>query len=128
LGADVCYQCTGPWDCAGNEGCNSQSRTCGSCWGPSELSDLYPGYHSFDCPPGDICSNFWTPFIAGACLQNCDLQPCPGGTTCAVFPELTPDHRYCFECVSDADCADAGPGAWCNLSPNPTFTCKTGPR
>jgi len=37
---------------------------------------------------------------------------------------LTIDHAYCIGCLTDADCADTGPGAWCDTSLNLTFTCQ----
>jgi len=134
VGSNVCYPCLSPADCPGHEGCNSITHDCGSCWGPNWLGPGPFGDPRLDpqrdCPPGDVCSNYWSPSPgdgfptgAGVCLQNCDTRPCETGLICAVFPELTPDHKYCFGCLQDSDCADAGAGARCNLSPEPTFTC-----
>ncbi len=117
-----CYQCLAPSDCPDGEGCESGSRTCGRCYGPTAMNPTYG-----DCPPGAVCSSFWTDDGSGVCLQNCDYVPCPGGKTCAILPDLTPDHQYCFGCLSDADCADAGPGAWCDVSVKFTFSCQPGP-
>ncbi len=124
FGPNVCYGCLGPSDCPEGEGCNSQSHTCGTCFGPTASSGPY------DCPPDAICSNYWSPlgnYYEGVCLSNCDRQSCPASEPiCAVYPGLTPDHSFCFGCLQDSDCADAGPGTHCNLAPNPTFTCVAG--
>jgi hypothetical protein len=53
--------------------------------------------------------------------------PCPEGKTCTILPDMTPDHAYCVGCLSDADCADAGPGARCDTSWYLTFTCQVPP-
>jgi hypothetical protein len=84
---------------------------------------------TFDCPPGDICSNYWAPYgsglTSGVCLQPCDDRACPvDRPLCAVLPALTPDHKLCFGCLQDSDCVDAGSGAWCDTSVNLTFTCQ----
>jgi hypothetical protein len=121
---NVCYQCLSAEDCPDEEGCNSQSHTCGTCNGPTAAGGPY------DCPPDAICSNFWSPSAAifsGVCLPNCDRQPCPAAEPiCAVLPGLTPDHKYCFGCLQDSDCLDAGAGAYCEITPYSTFTCRTG--
>ncbi len=100
-------------------GCNSTTLTCGTCEGPSAKRG------PFDCPPDAICSNYWSGLvpIKGVCLQNCDVFPCQDPSkTCAVFPDLTPDHKYCFGCLQDSDCADAGER--CDTSVGLTFTCE----
>jgi hypothetical protein len=117
LGANVCVGCISPADCPDLEGCNSQTHTCGTCFGPAA------GGHLDDCPPDAICSNYWSPSSAepGVCLANCDRTSCPASEPiCAVYAGLTPDHKYCFGCLQDSDC---GPTQRCNLSPYPTFTC-----
>jgi len=80
----------------------------------------------FDCPPDAICSNYWSGSTgSGVCLQNCDVLPCEDPSkTCVLFPDLTPDHKYCFGCLQDSDCADAGAGLRCDNSVGLTFTCK----
>ncbi len=116
---DICYQCVSASDCAGGQGCNSSTHSCGTCFGPTARDARS------DCPPGAICSDYWLPFTApGVCLQDCDWFPCPAGETCEVFPSITPDHKYCFGCTQDSDCADAGAGAWCDTSVGLTFTCR----
>jgi len=132
-GTDICYQCLSPSDCPDGLGCNARSHTCGTCTGPDaeNLKDgCVPPYESCsDCPPDAVCSNYWFQNIDtsevpnGVCLQNCDYVPCPEGKTCAVLPDFTPDHAYCFGCLTDADCADAGPGARCDTVLL-TFTCQ----
>ena len=114
-----CYGCLGPADCPEGEGCNILTHSCGTCWGPASWGGTP------DCPPDAICSNYWptsqgnTP---GVCLQNCDVFACPNPSDiCAVLPGLTPDHKYCFGCLQDSDCADAG--AYCDNSLGLTFTC-----
>ena len=90
---------------------------------------MYPMHG--DCPPDSICSNYWFSESiennSGVCLLNCDYVPCPEGKTCAILTDLTPDHHYCFGCLTDADCADAGPDAWCDVSVNFTFMCQPPP-
>ncbi len=104
-----------------DQGCNSATHTCGTCTGPTSSGG------PFDCPPGDFCSDYWSanaPF-SGACLQTCDARPCPADhPICAQLPPLSNDHLFCFGCLQDADCADAGPGAWCDTSVGLTFTCQ----
>jgi hypothetical protein len=39
-----------------------------------------------------------------------------------VLSSLTPDHKYCFGCLQDSDCGDAG--SWCDQSFNRSFTCQ----
>jgi hypothetical protein len=119
-GLDVCYQCISPADCSGGQGCDTLTHGCGTCRGPN--ADGGP----FDCPPDAICSNYWSSSVAGVCLQDCDVQSCPAGELCAVLPALTPDHKYCFGCLQDSDCADGGPGAWCDVSVHLTFACQPG--
>ncbi len=131
-GPDICYQCLSPSDCPDGQGCNGRTHTCGTCEGPNVQSlrgGCVPSYEFCgDCPPDDICSNYWVQNIStvpsGVCLQNCDFSPCPDGKTCAVLPDLTPYHAYCFGCLSDADCVNTGPGPWCDTSLNFTFTCQ----
>jgi len=117
-GPNVCYQCIGPADCPDGEGCNDQSHTCGTCFGPNASGG------PFDCPPDAICSNYWSPergYAPGVCLASCDRVSCPASEPiCAVYPGLTPDHSFCFGCLQDSDCAA---GQRCNLSPSSTFTC-----
>jgi hypothetical protein len=90
--------------------------------GPTSLGGLD------ECPPDAICSNYWPTSHGpgtGVCLQSCDVFACTNPSDiCTVFPALTPDHKYCFGCLQDADCADAGPGARCDNSLGLTFTCK----
>ena len=120
---DVCYQCLSAADCSGGQGCDPRTRTCGSCEGPTAKEA------GSDCPPASICSSYWLLSSAsGVCLQNCDWFPCAAGETCAVFRSITPDHKYCFGCTQDSDCADAGTGAWCDTSVGLTFTCQPPPR
>ncbi len=122
---DLCYQCLSPVDCPAGEGCDSRTHLCGSCRGPTAAAPSVD-----DCPPDAICSIYWgtSHSLTGACLQNCDVFACPDPTDiCAVFPQLTPDHRYCFGCLQDSDCADAGAGAHCDNSLGLTFTCKLPP-
>jgi hypothetical protein len=118
----LCYQCLGPEDCPDGAGCNSVTHTCGSCTGPSSIGG------PFECPPDAICSSYWRLAHPNAvCLQNCDHVPCQDPSkTCALFDDLTPFHKYCFGCLKDSDCADAGPGSWCDLSVNHTFACQPG--
>ncbi len=121
-GADICYQCLGPIDCPDDLGCNGATHTCGTCQGPTANGG------PFDCPPGAICSNYWADDQrSGVCLQNCDVEACPPGLTCDWFPSLTPDHKYCFGCLRDLDCAAEGSGAWCDTSVNLTFSCRPAP-
>jgi hypothetical protein len=119
-GSDLCYQCLSVEDCPVGEGCNSVTHSCGTCVGPNSRGG------PIDCPPDAICSNYWPPSSAayfGVCLQNCDVFDCLNPTDiCAVLPSLTPDHRYCFGCLRDSDCGDAG--AICDTSVGLTFTCK----
>jgi hypothetical protein len=107
-------------DCPEGEGCDSVTHSCGTCRGPNWQGGPY------DCPPGAICSNYWSKSLEGVCLQNCDEFPCAAGKTCQVVPGLTPDHAYCLGCVQDSDCADAGAdaGAWCDVSVGLTFSCQ----
>ncbi len=122
-GYSTCYQCLNAADCPGDQGCNPYTHTCGSCVYPRYGYDLFS-----DCPPDAICSTFWSGlgvFSSGVCLPNCDRLSCPADKPiCAVLPALTPDHSYCFGCLTDADCAEAGPGAWCDVSVNMTFACQ----
>jgi len=109
-------QCSSPADCPDDQGCDSQSHTCGTCRGPTAAGG------PFDCPPASVCSNYWLGTV-GACLPNCDRESCPADRPiCAALPSLTPDHKYCFGCLQDVDCGDAG--AWCDQSFNRTFTCQ----
>jgi hypothetical protein len=118
-GANRCYGCVTAADCPNGEGCNRSTHTCGTCEGPTAA-----GAPS-DCPPDAVCSNYWSGQV-GVCLQNCDRVPCPADRPlCQTFPALTPDHAYCFGCLTDADCADAGPGAQCDTSIGLTFTCRS---
>ncbi len=118
-GVDVCYQCIGPSDCPGGLGCDSTTHLCGYCGGPTASGGPY------DCPPDAICSNYWSRTSPGGspgvCLQNCDERACPVGQTCELFASLSPDHKYCFGCLQDSDCPDAG---WCDTSVGLTFTCQ----
>ncbi len=124
-GRGFCYQCLSPIDCPDGQGCNSMTHTCGSCMGPTFYGVANGDGGPFDCPPGDVCSNYWTPGLEGACLQTCDTRGCPADhPICAVLPALTPDHKLCFGCLQDSDCADAGPNAWCDTSVYRTFTCQ----
>jgi hypothetical protein len=119
-GPGLCYQCLSPTDCPSGQGCDSRTHLCGGCTGPDDRGD------PDDCPPGAICSNYWRTrgLGVGVCLQSCDVFACSNPSDlCAVLPSLTPDHKYCFGCLSDADCADAGPGAFCDNSAGLTFTC-----
>ncbi len=117
-GPNVCYQCLSPLDCPAGQGCDHLTHTCGTCEGPNAEGG------PFDCPPGDICSNYWASFRPGVCLQSCDVRPCPGDQPiCSVLRELTPDHQFCFGCLKDSDCGDGG--ARCDVSVGLTFTCKT---
>jgi hypothetical protein len=119
---DVCYQCLYAADCPGGQGCDPRTRTCGACEGPTAKDARS------DCPPDAICSNYWLlSSSAGVCLQSCDRFPCAAGEICAVFPSITPDHKYCFGCTQDSDCADAGAGARCDTSVGLTFTCQPPP-
>jgi len=119
-GSGVCFGCLSPIDCPGGQGCNAVTHACGTCLGPTA------GGGPFDCPPGNICSNYWYyPYPgelrpAGACLQDCDEVGCANGGICAVIPSLTTDHKYCVECRDDSDCPAAG--AWCDRL---TYTCVT---
>ena len=120
-GADICYQCIGPMDCPEGMGCDDVTHTCGDCRGPTARGGPY------DCPPAALCSNYWSQDDAtGVCLLGCDDSPCPAGKTCELFPWITPDHKYCFGCLQDSDCSDAGPGAWCDVSVTLTFACQPG--
>jgi hypothetical protein len=120
-GNGACWECLSPLDCPATEGCNDVNRSCGSCTG------------SLDCAPGEVCAIPLSGVGWGACLQNCDARSCPASRPfCAVLPDLTPDHSYCFGCLQDSDCADAGPGAWCDLSlldlyGGGTFSCLLPP-
>ena len=111
-------------DCPNGEGCNDQSHTCGSCLGPNASGGPY------DCPPDAICSNYWSPSrtsIPGVCLADCDVSSCPASEPiCAVYPGLTPDHKFCFGCLQDSDCASAGTNARCNLAPNSNVHLRVG--
>jgi len=122
-GSDLCYQCLSPVDCPNGEGCGA--GTCGVCYGPNAQGGPW------DCPPDDVCSNYWSPYgsnVPGVCLASCDLRSCPAEEPiCAVLPALTPDHKYCFGCLQDSDCASLGPKAWCDTSVDLTFTCKLPP-
>jgi hypothetical protein len=117
-GPYVCYPCISAADCPDGLGCDSVTHACGTCEGPTKSGG------PSDCPPDAICSNYWDG-QTGVCLQNCDVFPCQDPSkTCQVLPDLTIDHRYCFGCIRDSDCADAGSGAWCDTSVNRTFTCR----
>ena len=117
-GAGLCYDCLGPIDCPPNQGCNSQSHTCGTCTGPNV--DGGP----FDCPPGTICSKYWSTSSSGVCLQYCDVFSCPDSQPiCGTLPALTPDHKFCFGCLQDSDCTDAGASTVCDVSVDLTFAC-----
>jgi len=120
-GADLCYECVSPIDCPSGEGCSSRTHTCGRCDGPNAYGQPY-----FDCPPGAVCSNYWSESgQEGVCLTSCDLSSCPADQPiCAVLPALTPDHKYCFGCLQDSDCASLGAGAWCDVSVGLTFSCQ----
>jgi hypothetical protein len=127
-GANVCFACVTALDCPDQLGCDSYTHVCGSCQGPKAFNGSDSRF--FDCPPDAVCSNFWAEFNSrpGVCLSNCDLRSCPTSEPiCALLPTLTPDHKYCFGCLQDSDCADAGPGAWCDVSVNYTFHCQPGP-
>ncbi len=118
-GFDLCQGCLSPRDCPGGQGCNRYTHLCGSCEGPTA------GLSASDCPPDAICSDYWPGHdgLFGVCLQNCDVFACPNPTDiCAVLPALTPDHKYCFGCLQDSDCGDAG--ARCDNSLGLTFTCQ----
>jgi len=119
-GQDICYQCLSATDCPEREGCNSRTHSCGSCQGPTAAGGVS------DCPPGAICSDYWSTahnHIDPVCLQNCDVFDCPDpNDICGVFPQLTPDHKYCFGCLQDSDCGDGG--ARCDNSLGLTFTCQ----
>jgi hypothetical protein len=121
-GANMCYQCISPIDCPNGEGCNSRTHLCGSCNGPSVVNA------ASDCPPGDVCSNYWSPLYAaptGVCLARCVAQSCPADRPiCAIFPSLSQELPFCFGCLSDADCAGDPPGTWCDTSINLTFECQ----
>ena len=122
-GADVCLACITAADCSDGLGCNQLTHVCGTCWSPSQLSN--PPAEGIDCPPGDVCSSYWIGGQTGVCFANCDLRSCPASQPlCEVVPSLTTDHRYCVACLHDSDCADAGPGAWCDVSVNFTFACQ----
>jgi hypothetical protein len=116
--AGFCYQCLSPFDCPNGEGCNSVTRTCGTCTGP----DFY-GTAPDDCPPGDVCSLYWLGSSpSGTCLQPCDDRSCDAEhPICATLPALTSEHAFCFGCLSDSDCADAG--GRCDTSERLTFRC-----
>ncbi len=115
-GANICYLCASSADCPDGRGCNHQTHACGTCLGPTA------GGGPYDCPPDAVCSDYWGGG-SGVCLQNCDREACPADRPiCAALPSLTPDHRYCFGCLQDVDCGDAG--AWCDQSFNRTFTCQ----
>ena len=115
-GPNLCYACLSSGDCPGGQVCNTQSHTCGGCTGPTALGG------PFECPPDAVCSNYWLG-ASGVCLQNCDRESCPGDRPiCAVLPSLTPDHKYCFGCLDDSDCGDAG--SWCDQSFDRTFACQ----
>jgi hypothetical protein len=115
-GSNVCYQCVSAADCPDEEGCDSQRHSCGTCRGPNAQGGPY------DCPPDAVCSDYWVGG-QGVCLPNCDRESCPADRPiCAVSPSLTPDHKYCFGCLRDSDCGDAG--SWCDQSFNRTFTCQ----
>jgi hypothetical protein len=121
-GGNACVECLSPIDCPGGQGCNTRTGTCGTCLAPS----AYDEYSN--CPPGDICSTYWAFNSPGVCLEDCDLRSCPAERPiCAVYPPLTPDHAYCFGCLSDSDCASLGAGAWCDTSVNVTFSCQPAP-
>ena len=116
-GPNLCYECLSSGDCLGGQvTCNAQSHTCRGCTGPTAHGG------PFECPPDAVCSNYWLG-ASGVCLQNCDRESCPAERPiCAVLPSLTPDHAYCFGCLQDPDCGDAG--AWCDQSFNRTFACQ----
>ena len=122
-GVDFCYQCLSPVDCPSGEGCGA--GTCGTCFGPNAQGG------PSDCPPDDICSDYWSLYgnrVAGVCLADCDFRSCPADQPiCAVLPALTPDHKYCFGCLQDSDCASLGPLASCDTSVGLTFTCQLPP-
>jgi len=124
-GANFCFACVTARDCPDGFGCNSRTHVCGSCEG-GDFSG--PDTHGFDCPPDAVCSNFWAANERnGVCLANCDLRSCPPSEPiCAVLPRLTTDHKFCFGCLQDSDCADAGAGAWCDVSVSYTFQCQPG--
>ncbi len=62
-----CRSCSSPLDCPDDQGCDSQSHTCGTCRGPT----AHGGPN--DCPPDAVCSNYWLGTV-GACLPNCDRE------------------------------------------------------
>jgi len=129
-GANFCFACVSALDCPDQLGCNPDTHICGSCQGPKVFNGPDLAFYAFDCPPDAVCSNFWAEFNSrpGVCLNNCDLRSCPTSEPiCAVLPSLTPDHKYCFGCLQDSDCADAGPGAWCDVSVNYAFQCQPAP-
>ncbi len=115
-GLATCVQCLSALDCPDGEGCDSVTHSCGTCRGPNWQGGPY------DCPPGAVCSSYWSSSLEGVCLQNCDEFPCPVAKKCEVLPGLTPDHAYCFGCLQDSDCVDGG--GWCDVSVNLTFTCQ----
>ncbi len=126
FGTDVCLRCVTAADCSGGLGCNRATHSCGTCLGPRET--VGAGGETLDCPPGDVCSSYWEGGQTGVCLASCDLRPCPASQPrCEVIPSLNTDHRYCVGCLHDADCADAGPGAWCDVSVNLTTSCQPAP-
>ncbi len=122
-GADLCLPCVTAADCSDGLGCNQATHVCGTCLSPNRPG--VPPVEGFDCPPSDLCSSYWVGGQTGVCLANCDLRSCPASQPrCEVIPSLTPDHRYCVGCLHDSDCADAGRGAWCDVSVNFTFSCQ----
>ena len=122
---DVCFACVSAADCPDGQGCNHYTHVCGTCLGPDSRSGSFD-----DCPPDAVCSSYWitNPYDInpqGVCLANCDRSSCPTSQPlCEEIPSLTHDHKYCVGCLHDSDCADAGAGAWCDVSVNFTFACQ----
>ena len=78
--------------------------------GPQPVGGFCEDDNGCDQTQGLSC---WTrdepPFVWGYCtLENCDLQPCPGGSECLTF-NTTPPVTGCLQsCSVDANCrADA---------------------
>jgi hypothetical protein len=125
----ACVGCQSPADCPDGLGCNGGTNTCGTCLGPNASGG------PFDCPPGAVCSNYWTaegvtsgePLPTGVCLADCDLRSCPANQPlCRAIPSLSTEHKYCVGCLDRSDCVDLGPNAWCDVSVSYTFSCQIG--
>ncbi len=115
-GADLCLPCVTAADCSDGLGCNQATHVIGTCLSPNRRAS--PLWKVSTAPRATSARATGVGGQTGILpLTNCDLRSCPASQPlCEVVPSLSTDHRYCVACLHDSDCADAGPGAWCDVS------------